>query len=93
MFTLPINVNFLYCHRFKQFVKSFSFRYRFWFCIFWFQQKKSIPKVLADFDSHRKFKCFRYSTAVFLKDPILRTVVFLLFSYNPETDLKVTDDA
>ena len=74
---LPININFLCCHRFKQLVKSFSFGYRFCSCIFfWFQQKKIIPKVLADSDDHKKFKCFRYSTAVFLEDPILRTVVF-----------------
>ena len=82
---LPINVNFLCCHRFKQLVNSFSFGYRFCSCIFLVSAKKIIPKVLADSDDHKKFKCFRYSTAVFH-----RTVVFLLFSFNPETDLKVS---
>ena len=73
---LPINVNFLCCHRFKQLVKSFSFGYRFCSCIFLVSAKKIIPKVLVDSDDHKKFKCFRCSTAVFLEDPILRTVVF-----------------
>ena len=44
----------------------------------WFQQKRIIPKVLADSDDHKKFKCFRFSTAVFLRDPILRKVVFIV---------------
>ena len=73
---LSINVNFLCCHRFKQLVKSFSFGYRFCSCIFLVSAKKIISKVLADSDDHKKFKCFRYSTTVFLDDPILRTVVF-----------------
>ena len=68
---LPINVNFLCCYRFKQLVKSFSFGYRFCSCIVLVSAKKMIPKVLADSDDHKKFKCFK-----FLEDPILKTVVF-----------------
>ena len=75
---LPIKVNFLCCHRFKQFVKSFSFGYRFCSCIFLLSAKNTIPKVFADSDVHKKFKCFKYSTVVFLKDPIRRTVVFFI---------------
>ena len=52
--------------------------------------KNTIPKVFADSDVHKKFKCFKYSTVVFLKDPIRKTVFFLLFSFNPETDLKAS---
>ena len=38
--------------------------------------KNTIPKVFADSDDHKKFECLKYSTVVFLKDPIRRTVFF-----------------
>ena len=86
MVFLPINVNFLCCYRFKQLVKSFSYRYRFFLAFYFVSAKKIIPKHLADSDDHKKFKCFRYSTAVFLVDPIVRTVVFLLLSFFQNID-------
>ena len=60
------------------------------FLHFLLSAKNCIPKVFADSDVHKKFKCFKISTVVFLKDPICRTVFFLLFSFNPETDLKAS---
>ena len=55
--------------------------------------KNVTPSLLADSEVQEKFSCFMFSIPVFLKDPIDNTEVFLLLSFKPEIDLKVSNGA
>ena len=54
-------------------------------------RKKVMPSTLADSEDQEKFSCVMFSIAVFLKDPIHNTEFFLLLSFKPDIDLKVSN--
>lgn len=81
----PIKVNFRCSHCLRQFLKLINFGSMFFMIFSCRLLVKVILNVFAESDVQIIFLCRQYFISVSRNDPILRMVVFCVFSFNPDS--------